>query len=280
MSTARDLPPDHPRRILIAAIARYFPTRAELIEARKRVGWDEGRWSRFMSGAESNVTLETLWAVAKALEIDPAELVSSRPYGEPRHGSYTLVSDTPPAEELIGVSEGGEMMLSAWKSADQWTQAFQNVPVVPVPKLATPVAAGSPILGSGDIESVSFFSTAFVSLFMAGPVLPGRLVMVEVAKRWLGESMLDTIRPGATLAVDRGQRLDGPTSFENGAIYLVRHEGGITCKRVWLTGDTLNCHADNRGHPPIVIRLEGRGFDHIKPHLAGKVVRIANPVDV
>ena len=171
-------------------------------------------------------------------------------------------------------------MLSAWRSAEHWTQAFASIPVIPVPKLSTPVAAGTPILGSGDIESVSFFSIAFVSLFVKGPVAPGRLVMVEVAGGWLGQSMLDTIKPGATLAIDRGQWLDGPTNFENGAIYLVRHEGGLTCKRVWLTGNTLNCHSDNRSYSPIVIQLEGHEFEFIKPHLAGKVVRIANPVEV
>lgn len=101
--------------------------------------------------------------------------------------------------------------------------------------------------------------------------------MVDVSMSWLGDSMRPRIVPGAILFVDCGPELRGPSSFEEGAVYFVKYEKGMTVKRVWLTGNTLNCHSDNHTHPPLVLPIDKRRG--VLANLIGKVSHVANSME-
>ena len=158
------------------------------------------------------------------------------------------------------------------------TVRIGEVEAVRVPKLRDPIAAGKPILTDGAIDEVHFVRLDWIQRQLRGQVPFGRVVMLEVATSWLGESMVPTIKPGAIIVVDRGQECDGPSWFEPGSVYLVRHEGGVACKRVWKTNTALTCHSDNLVHPPFLIPLERGDLDEIRDHLAAKVFWVGNPV--
>jgi len=153
-----------------------------------------------------------------------------------------------------------------------------GVAFIPVPKLRDPIAAGNPILTDGSIDEVHFIRLDWIGRRIRGRIPIGRVVLLDVATSWLGESMAPTIKPGAMIFADRGQECDGPTSFEPGSIYLVRHEGGVTCKRIWQMDGSLSCHSDSLAHPPFTIPLQRGDLDEIRDHLAAKVFWVGNPV--
>lgn len=103
---------------------------------------------------------------------------------------------------------------------------------------------------------------------------PERLVVVQVEKRALGESMLPTIRPGAILVIDRGAGGRGVTDLREvrqGGIYLVRIDDGLTVKRVNVDGQALILSADNpdkRTFPSRHVPLRGTRVQDV---LVGRV---------
>ena len=147
---------------------------------------------------------------------------------------------------------------------------------VPIPKLRDPIAAGVGVLSSGATDGILLVrEDELRRQGITGPLWPTRIVGLDVIDGWLGESMVPTIEPGAQLLADRGADPAGPSDFRDGGIYLVRTDKGVTCKRVWLTGRALNCHADNRRVPPIVIPL--RKTETVATHVLARVFHIANP---
>jgi hypothetical protein len=181
-------------------------------------------------------------------------------------------TDQPP----MAVSEGNVVAYRVTRT-EGWLVSQLPLLTVPVPMLLSPVSAGSPVLGPDDVQSVVFIPLSHLQRVIEGPIPPGRIAILHVASGKAGESMLDTIWPGATLAVDRGPDCMGAPAFIQGEIYLVRHHGGITVKRVWLTDRELNIHADNRAEPPFVIPLERGDFAEIRTHLPARVFSITNP---
>lgn len=97
-----------------------------------------------------------------------------------------------------------------------------------------------------------------------------RLVVIQVEKQHLGESMAPTIRPGAILVVDRGPEGRGITDVKEikaGAIYVVRPgDEGLTVKRINIDGPNLILTSDNPDrsqHPPRTIHLRARELHKI-----------------
>lgn len=104
-----------------------------------------------------------------------------------------------------------------------------------------------------------------------------RLIVVQVDKQHLGESMMPTIRPGAIVVVDRGAGGRGIAERRDlvaGKIYLVNIEGGLTIKRVFVDDGALILVADNpdrERYPPQLVPLKGRELQRI---VVGRVVWI------
>ncbi len=241
--------------------------------------------SRLMSktsGKAINPTLTTLEGLARVLRSTVSEMISApAPYTDgisvrttPQVRETTAVEGTF-ARLRIGTVRG--QLVSAQDGQTKVVTVFGHA-YVPIPHLLDPVAAGAPIPSEGAIETVCLTPLEMVREWVRGPIPFGRLVTIDVnPKAWLGDSMSPTIKPGAMLTVDLGPGLIGPSSFEDGSIYLVRTDDGITCKRVWRTGTTLNCHADNRHVAPLVLPIDRRRG--LRAHIIGEVVRISNPVE-
>jgi transcriptional regulator with XRE-family HTH domain len=234
----------------------------EVKEFAREIGMDLPALSKYRSGKTANPTLRTVERLAKALEVPTGYLMSEgtdlalKSPGIAETGShYGTISNFPTETVIIG-----------------------GASFVRMPKPRDPIAAGKPILTDGAIDEVHFVRLDWIGRQIRGRVPFGRVVLLDVATSWLGESMAPTIKPGAIIFADRGQECDGPTSFEPGSVYLVRHEGGVTCKRVWKTDGTLSCHSDNLAHPPFTIPLQRSDLDEIRDHLAAKIFWVGNPL--
>lgn len=96
-----------------------------------------------------------------------------------------------------------------------------------------------------------------------------RLIVVQVEKKHLGESMLPTIKPGAVLVVDRGPGGRGiaeTREIKQGAIYLVNPGEGLTVKRVFVSEGILTLASDNpdqKSYPPRPIPLKGKELQRL-----------------
>lgn len=174
------------------------------------------------------------------------------------------------------VNEGGLVPVEQTPSA-AWIVSQLPALCVPVPMLMSHVAAGSPIIPAEAVQGIFFMPISYLQHEFVGPLPPGRIVLVRVAEGPPGDSMKETIWPGAILMLDRGPDCQGITEFTPGDIYLVRYGGGFAVKRVWLTGGELNIHSDNRTHPPFTIPLERGDLDEIRHYLPARVHHITNP---
>jgi len=103
----------------------------------------------------------------------------------------------------------------------------------------------------------------------------GRLVLIRVDKGWLGESMLPIITPGSMLLVDRGYGGEGLTEIEDGRVYLLAVDDGLTVKRVYRGDNELVCCPDNRTekHRPFTIPLRSARVQDV---VKGRVIWVAN----
>lgn len=132
-----------------------------------------------------------------------------------------------------------------------------------VPFLHDPIAAGSPLINTGEVGSYYAVRTDWKKRHTTG-----RLMFMQVARGYLGESMAPTILPGSVLTVDLGDR-----ELKPGDIYVIRMPGeeGVTVKRVYVTDGTLIAVGDNRARPPWVAKLDDETtLDQV---IIGKVVR-------
>jgi transcriptional regulator with XRE-family HTH domain len=90
---------------------------------------------------------------------------------------------------------------------------------------------------------------------------PERCAVAPLAKGYHGESMRETIQPGAMLLLDRRPITDVVTD----ALYVVRapDEEGVTVKRCAIRDEQLICKPDNPTHQPFAIPLRGRQVQKI-----------------
>jgi len=96
-----------------------------------------------------------------------------------------------------------------------------------------------------------------------------KLVTARVARTHHGESMKETIQPGALLLIDLTPVTQ--RSFKQRGIYVVRaagEEGGVTVKRVVLQSGYLVCMSDNDVFNPFSIDVDGE----LSRVLVGRVV--------
>lgn len=153
-----------------------------------------------------------------------------------------------------------------------------------IPKVAF-AAAGQPVDRLPDDVTWYAFHRSWVIRHWGAKAADDRdrLVVVQVEKKTLGESMLPTIRPGAILVIDRGPKGQGIASNEvqTGAIYLVKpdDEGGLAVKRVFVDGSTVVLTSDNpdrRRYPPRTIPLREKRLHQL---LIGRVRWIGQEED-
>lgn len=244
---------------LLAARLREEARDWSQVDLARAVGLKQSTVSQYLGG-KKHPSLASLTRFAAVLESSVDHLLGIEPI--------------PSQAASLVVREGMVEYLCEVTSEHEEFVAINGRRCVPVPHLRDPVAAGWSILNRTAIGEVHYLEVAFLRRLVRGPLRPRRLVMVDVHADWLGTSMADTIMPGATLIVDFGPDPAGLASFEPGHVYLVRYQRGVTCKRVWLTGDVLNLHADNKQVEPLVIPLDGGSPTD---HLIAKVICIANP---
>jgi len=145
---------------------------------------------------------------------------------------------------------------------------------VALPCLADKLAAGVPLLTFDRFSSERYAFRA--GWFDRIGVPHNKLYLAHLAGGHFGESMLDTIQPGALIAIDT-RPINKWAAAMNKRIFVVRDPGaeGVTVKRVSLRGDQLVCTPDNpeSHHLPFAIDLKGRPLQEI---LVGRVVWWAN----
>jgi hypothetical protein len=233
----------------------------EVTSTAKRAGLPLRHLMRLRAGQSLDVRMSTLEKLAKGL-------------GEPL-GS--LVTEAPPIMIAFSEREPSDYRAPSPAPAppkgDDWHQ---------LPKVAF-AAAGSPI---HDVirkdETVWYaFHRSWVGR-RAGKNAhedEERLIVVQVDKKHLGESMIPTVRPGALLVVDRGPRGQGIASaaeLKPGRLYLVNVEGGLTVKRVLPSEGTLILVSDNpdrTAYPPKVVTMKGRTLQKV---VIGRVIWIGH----
>lgn len=190
--------------------------------------------SRYRSGKMANPTLRVLEALAVVLEV--------------------------PLDYLLGLTDdphGGAARL------DLTLEGAQAGEYELVPFLRDPIAAGSPVINTGEVGSFYALRTAWRKRNATG-----RVMFMQVARGHHGESMVPTILPGSILTVDLGSR-----GVRQGEIYVVRlkgEDGGVTVKRVYVAEGNLICTSDNKARVPIVVSLAGESLDQL---VVGKVLR-------
>ncbi len=153
---------------------------------------------------------------------------------------------------------------------------------LPVPRLTTVAAAGSPAVTDEEIADWYPFRKDWLYQVADGPKRQGRLVLIKVAPGWLGESMLPTIRPNALLLVDREPPEIQKGELKFGKVYVLYDDStaeGITVKRVYQQGRTIICAPDNPGpgREPFTIRL--RKGEPLATHIRGRVLWVANELE-
>jgi len=243
-------------------------------ELARRLNIDHSTVSNYASGRRQP-NLETLTRLCRALVVPSDWLLglTSDPRPSPVYPAGLVVALPTTSEQQPG-----------WP-ADNAALPTETIPIggidhIAVAKLRDPIAAGrKAILTDGSIDAFHFIRLDWLQhRNIRGSVPVGRIIMLDIPDSPLGESMTPTIRRGATIFADRGPECDGPSSFEPGSIYLVRHSDGIHCKRVWKTDSGLSCQSDNLAVEPFMIPLRRGDLDEIRDHLAAKVFWVGNPV--
>lgn len=134
-----------------------------------------------------------------------------------------------------------------------------------VPFVREPIAAGSPSFLPDEVGSSYALRTSWRKRHAKGAVR-----FMQVKHGWHGESMAPTILPGAVLIVDLG---DHDVQAHQGGVFVVRlpgEEGGVTCKRCYLTDGQLICTSDNHSRMPFTVSLRDRPRDQV---VLGRVLR-------
>ena len=143
--------------------------------------------------------------------------------------------------------------------------------------LVADVAAGEPMIAPRhEAEDWYAFKAKWVRAVVKKSGTPvERLFAVKLARGARGESMLPTIRPGASLVVDPGPETTGVRAIEDGRIYLCRPDGGDgwTVKRAWLAGGAryLVLKGDNPTSGAIVEDMKGRALRDV---IVGRVIYV------
>ena len=144
-----------------------------------------------------------------------------------------------------------------------------------VPLLRDRAAAGQPRVVSSEVITQLPFTRYWLRKRLGVIPRAGRLVLIRVDKGWLGESMLPTIAPGSMLLVDRGPGGEGLTSIEDGRVYLLAIDDGLTVKRVYQVDHHLVACPDNTtaDHRPFVVEMKGKRLQDV---VKGRVIWVAN----
>jgi len=143
--------------------------------------------------------------------------------------------------------------------------------------LVANVAAGEPMISPRDeAEDWYSFKAKWLQAVTRKSGTPvARIFAVKVARGAQGESMLPSIRPGASLVVDPGPESTGVTSIEDGDIYVCKpgDGDGWTVKRAWMADRSryLVLKGDNPSQGAIVEDMKGRALRDV---VVGKVVYI------
>lgn len=143
--------------------------------------------------------------------------------------------------------------------------------------LIADVAAGEPMVAPrSEAEDWYAFKAKWVRSVVRRSGTPvERLFAVKLLRGARGESMLPTIRPGASLVVDPGTAEVGVTSIDDGRIYLCKpsNADGWTVKRAWLAGESryLVLKGDNPTSGAIVVDMHGRPLRDV---IVGRVIYI------
>ncbi|MFZ5787199.1 MAG: XRE family transcriptional regulator [Acidobacteriota bacterium] len=170
---------------------------------------------------------------------------------------------------MLGVS--ADWLLGLKPSAEPVALSIES-PIGPegyvaLPSMEDQLAAGHALV-STDRYSDTYY--AFRQQWLDSKRMKGKkLVMARVARTHHGESMKDTIQPGALLLVDLTTVT--PRSFRPRGIYVVRapgEDGGVTVKRVVLRPGRAICMSDNAAFDPFAIDLSGE----LSSVLLGRVV--------
>lgn len=153
---------------------------------------------------------------------------------------------------------------------------------IKLPKVAW-AAAGEPLVRIDDHTAFYAFHRDWITRVRGKGLDENRLVVVQVDKGALGESMLPTIRPGALLVVDRGPHGQGwpdVRDLKPAGLYVVRpDEEGLTVKRIFRDGEHLLLMPDNPDRErfqPRLVPLKGRRLQHL---IVGRVRWIGHEED-
>jgi len=156
--------------------------------------------------------------------------------------------------ELARISallRGPDLSATALRVSEAEARYDRRDPFIRIPRLPITLAAGAPRLDvtDGPGEPYAFREDFF------GPrgLDPDHCRVAPLASGHHGESMRETMQPGAMLLLD----LRPVTSVAHDALYVVRapDEEGVTVKRCALRGDQLVCKPDNPQHTPFAIDL-------------------------
>lgn len=127
---------------------------------------------------------------------------------------------------------------------------------VTLPSMEDQLAAGN-VMVQTDRHSDTYY--AFRQQWLESKRMRGRrLVTARVARTHHGESMKETIQPGALLLIDLTPITD--RGFRQRGIYVVRapgEDGGVTVKRVVLRTSYLVCLSDNEAFDPFSVQVDG-----------------------
>lgn len=143
--------------------------------------------------------------------------------------------------------------------------------------LVADVAAGEPLLAPRhEAEDWYAFKARWVRAVVRKSGTPiERLFAVKLARGARGESMLPTIRPGASLVVDPGPAELGVRAIDDGRIYLCKpgDGDGWTVKRAWLAGGAryLVLKGDNPASSALVEDMKGRPLRDV---IVGRVIYV------
>lgn len=237
--------------------------------------WSEGFRDR-LSEAMRRARM-TQRALAKAVGVEESQVSRWARETVPRGPTIAKIAAALAVspEWLFGSARPPERPPSPTKGTEAWHE---------LPKVAF-TAAGDPVHDLPDSTTWYAFHRSWVERRAKGASEDAqRLVVVQVEKKSLGESMLPGIRPGAILVVDRGPGGEGvaESAFRPGGLYLVRVDDGLTVKRAFVSeaNQILTLISDNPDqvrHPPMPVPLRGVRLQSL---LVGKIVWIGQEPEV
>lgn len=223
-------------REVFARRLAYYIQRGERGVFARKVGIDKARVSRLVNATAINAQLATVVKYAKALGLEPEDLLT-----EPVELPIIREVTTPYGQEEFAY----------------------------IPRLPITLAAGAPRL---DIDSEPAGTYVFREDFFGPRGLdPDQCRVAPLAKDHHGESMRETIQPGAMVLLD----CRPVTTVVKDALYVVRapDDEGVTVKRCAIRDEQLLCKPDNPQHQPFAIALRGRELPKI---ILARVVWWAN----